>query len=67
MDSIILILPTLDPYTRLRIILPTIKQLINIKSPLLATSLSPLLPPINNILPGAKLNEQIMHNYCREL
>ena len=41
------------------------EKLINIKSLLPATHFSPLLPPIKNILPDAKLKEQIMQDYCR--
>ena len=55
-----------SPMDMPRYISPTMKQLMNLKSPLLATYLSPLLPPINNILPDTKLRERIMHDYCRE-
>ena len=51
---------TLDPWRRLKRISPEIKQLINIKAPLQATYLSPMLPPIKNILPNAKLTGKDM-------
>ena len=65
-DSINLIPQTLAPWRRLNMISPTMKKLIKLKDLLLATHLSPLFPPIKNILPNAKLKEQILHEYCRE-
>ena len=61
MDSITLIPPNLAPWRRLIIRSLTMTKLINLKALLPATHLSPLLPPINNILPDAKFKEHIMH------
>ena len=66
MGSITLISPTLAAWRRLKIRSLKIKQLINIKDLLPATHFYPLLPPIKNILPNAKLKDHIMHDYCRQ-
>ena len=63
MDSINLIPPTLSLWIHLKIISPTIKQLINIKALLPANHLYPLLLPIKNILLDAKFRERIIHDY----
>ena len=62
MDSINLIPSMIAPRRLLMIISPTMKQLINLKSTVLANHLSTLLTPIKNILPDAKLKEWIMHD-----
>ena len=54
MDSIILTPPLLDLSKHLTTRSPTMTQLINLKSPLPATHLSPLFLRIKNILPDAK-------------
>ena len=66
MDSINFSLPTLSPQRILTIRSVSMEKLINLKNPLSAAHLSPLFPAINNILPDAKLKEQIMHDYFRE-
>ena len=67
MNSVTLIPPTLAPWRRHRVRSQRMKQLINIKALLSNTCLSPLLPPIKNILSVAELKERIMNNYCREV
>ena len=62
MKYITLIPPTLSPCKRLQIISPKMKQLINLKAPLPATHLYPLLPPIKNVLLNVKLKKRIMHD-----
>ena len=67
MDSITLILTTLEPCRRLKIRSLKMKHLINLKDTSPATHLSPMLPPIKNVLPDVKWKEQIMHDYYREV
>ena len=66
MESITFLPKILYPWILLKIISPTTKQLIDIKTLLSDTHFSPLFLPINNISPGEKLKERIMYDYCME-